>query len=91
MPAFRPDSPLARVFGTPEQRSLPAPAGMVMGNWGVPSTFKPKQSLEAYGDNVWLHGAVKKIAFEIAKTDFKLRKRQTAQTKAKAVHYVEMH
>lgn len=73
MPVFRFGSFLDRTFGPSEQRSLPPPLETMMGPWGVPFVFKPKQSLQAYGDNVWLYGAVTKIAFEIAKTNFKLR------------------
>ena len=47
MPALRPGSFLSRVFG---QRSLPPPAETTMGAFGVPFSFKPKQSLEAYSE-----------------------------------------
>jgi len=88
MPPLRPGSFLSRVFGQPEKRSITPPVGTVMGDWGAPHTFKPKQSLEAYGDNVWLYGAVQKIAFEVAKTEFKLRKKQS---KSDEIQYVEKH
>lgn len=50
--------------------------------------MKAKESLEAYGDNVWLYGAVTKIAMEVAQTKFKLRKEVTDE---QDVEYVTSH
>ena len=57
-----------------ESRSI-APIDVTYAHgYGMSHGWKPRQSLEAYGDNVWLYGAVTKIAFEVAGTKFKLQK-----------------
>jgi len=44
-------------------------------------------SLDAFGDNVWVYAAVIKMAQEIARTKFRLRR----QTKKGRVEYVDKH
>ncbi|MGE0536648.1 MAG: phage portal protein [Pirellulales bacterium] len=54
-------------------RGYPLPDNLWHVGYGMPAKFKPKESLEAYGDNVWLYAAVNKIAQELARTKIKLR------------------
>jgi hypothetical protein len=71
---FRPGSALDRLFGKRVERSIsPFELSHLLGGWGAPATFKPQESLRAYGDNVWLYRAVLSIAMEIAGGDFRLR------------------
>ena len=53
---------------------------------GLPHFFKPKESLDVYGDNAWLYSAVNVIASEIARTDFKLAIKQED-----GLEYIENH
>lgn len=71
-----------------QTRGLPPPFGSQWeGAWGMPAGSNTRDALQAYGDNVWLHGAVSKIAFEIARTKFKL-----ARTNKKGeIEYVKSH
>jgi hypothetical protein len=62
----------ARAFGR-VVRGLPLPDHLFYDSYGLPGLFKPKESLDAYGNNVWLYAAVSKIAQEIARTKFRLR------------------
>ena len=74
---LRKDSPLDRLrtafVGPRQERSLAATNQAIYSGYGVPSTFRAETALDSYGDNVWLYGAVSKIANEIARTKFKLR------------------
>ena len=56
-----------------EQRATPLPMEGMYQFQGMGPQFKPAESLSAYGDNVWLYGAVNKIAQEIARTQFRLQ------------------
>jgi hypothetical protein len=49
-------------FGSKEERGIPGPDALWYRGFGVPNLFKPKESLEAHNNNVWLRGAVNKIA-----------------------------
>src|SRR4051794_11709923 len=40
--------------------------------FGLPPTFKPEQSQQAYSDNPWLYSAVNVIAHEVSRTEFRL-------------------
>jgi HK97 family phage portal protein len=74
MPSFRERLTSAtRVLLGREERSVPAPFAGIYQGWGKPALFAPKDSLDAYGDNVWLYRAVLSISMEIARTKFKLR------------------
>lgn len=72
--AFRPGSFLDRITGK-EQRSVPLPDHNLYGALGRPHSFKPHLSLESYGDNAYLYSSVNVIAFELARTEFRLQKR----------------
>jgi HK97 family phage portal protein len=55
-------------------RSVEMPFEQSFSGQGLPPSFKSRESLEAYGDNPWLAGAVDKIAREIANTKFRLQR-----------------
>ncbi len=42
-------------------------------NWGMLPLFRPRESLEIYGDNPWLADAADKIVPELARTKFHLQ------------------
>jgi hypothetical protein len=85
---FRPGSPLARLFGAREERSVsPTDLSWYTGRWGMPALFKPQESLRVYRDNVWLYRSVLSIAMELASVDFKLKR----LTKSGEVEYVLKH
>ena len=86
-PAFRPGSLLDRIVNGTEKRSLPLPDHVFYGGLGRPAPFKPKESLGAYGDNPWLYSGVNVIAAELARTDFKLQKRN----KKGEITYIQSH
>jgi hypothetical protein len=74
-PAFRPRSFLDRpqkAFGR-EQRSLPVPQQTRYQAWGVPPLFRPEESLDAYGYNVWLYRSVLTLAVEMARIPLRPR------------------
>jgi hypothetical protein len=73
---FRNGSFLDRLAGGCSQsRSVPFPdSGYFIGR-GRPALFKPKESLQAYGDNLWLYSAVNILSDEAARTPFRLQKR----------------
>src|SRR5262245_55783655 len=77
----------ARILLGREQRSVPMPDYSWCSGYGRPALFKHKESLQAYGDNVWLYSAVNSIAFELARTEFKLR---TVSQKGE-IKYVQKH
>jgi hypothetical protein len=56
-----------------EERNVPLPFEALFASYGMPHVFRPQESLEAYGDNPWLGGAVDRIAHELARTKFHLQ------------------
>ena len=68
-------------------RGLPLPDHLFYDSIGVPALFKPKESLDAFGTNVWLFSAVQKHAQEIARTIFRLR----IKKKNGDYEYIEEH
>lgn len=75
---FRSGSFLDRLAGgSSQQRSMPFPDDNYFSGYGRPALFRPKESLKAYGDNVWLYSAVNVHADELARTQFRLQKRNT--------------
>src|SRR3954465_7796715 len=77
----------ARAFISREERVYAPPAAYYQQSYGVPALFKPEESLAAFDDNVWLFGAVMKIAQELSRTDFRLQK---VNAKGK-IAYIEKH
>ncbi len=87
MPAFRPGSFLDRVFSggratspVPESRALeqiPAPFMAAFGGLaGMPHPFKPYESLNYYGDNLWLYACISIVSQEASRVKLKLMKRK---------------
>lgn len=87
MPAIRPHSFLDRVLNGRQERSVPFPDQSYYVGYGRPHSFKPHQSLQAYGDNPYLYSAVNVIASELARTNFRLQKRNAKGE----VTYIERH
>lgn len=56
-----------------ETRALPNVNTLLYSGWGVPAPFKPEESLDAYGYNVWVYRAVLTIAMELARVPLRLR------------------
>lgn len=81
-------SAATRAFLGREERGIPPPHVSLYQGYGMPANFKPEESLKAYGDNVWLYGGVSKIALELARTRFRLKKAESWGGKVK---YVERH
>jgi HK97 family phage portal protein len=74
---FRSGSPLDRLFGGVEQRALPSPDQYLYSGYGVPALYKPAESIDAYGDSVWLYRSVLTLSIECARIPLKLRKKNT--------------
>jgi hypothetical protein len=55
--------------------------------YGLPHSFKPKESLQAMGNNVYLYRSVLTISMELARTNFQLRTR----AKKNQFKYIESH
>ena len=70
-----------------EQRATPLPMEGMYQFQGMGPQFKPAESLSAYGDNVWLYGAVNKIAQEIARTQFRLQ----TQNSEGEIEFIQKH
>src|SRR3954471_18459934 len=84
MPApFRNDSFLDRLFQRAAGTTYLPPSlqTVFQREYGLPPTFKPEQTQEAYGDNPWLYSAVNVIANEVARTQFRLVEKTKAGTK----------
>lgn len=75
-----------RAFGR-EVFGFPLPDHLSHDAYGIPALFKPKESLDAFNNNVWLYAAVGKIAQEIARTKFRLRNKR----KDGSFDYIEKH
>lgn len=71
-----------------ETRGFPPPEQAFFHWTGIPASFRPQASMEAYGDNVWLRSAVNKVADELSHAVLKLRK---TTSKDGEVEYVESH
>lgn len=57
-----------------EERNVPAPSETIYHSYGMPALFRPAESIDAYGDNPWLGGAVDRIVQTLARTKFHLQK-----------------
>lgn len=44
-----------------EERAIPLALEGMFRDYGMGPQFKPAESLAAYGDNVWLYGAVRAL------------------------------
>lgn len=84
-PAFRPGSPLARLFGAKADNRLPTANQYQYAGYGIPALFKPEESLDAYGYNVWLYRSVLTLSVECARVPLKL------QQKGQKGEYVDRH